>query len=899
MMVNYKDTLNILRTDFEMKANLNAKEPLFQNEWINNDIYQKILAKNKNNKQWILHDGPPYANGSIHIGHALNKIIKDIIIRYKNMQGFYSPYIPGWDTHGLPIEHALSKEGINKNSNLSISERRDNCKNFAIKQINNQIKQFSRLGLLTNFKEIYKTFDNDYEQRQLNVFLAAVKQNLIFQDLKPVYWSWSSQTALADAEIEYGNTKSASVYVSFNVCEDKEPLFKNDKLVIWTTTPWTIPSNLAICVHPNFKYVRVQVENDYYVVSKNRLKSLVEILGWTNYRIINEFDGNELEHVKYKHPLYERSSPIILGDYVTDDDGTGLVHNAPGFGADDYLVCKKYGIKPYAPIDNHGKFTKEINDSQLVGIFYDDSNKLITERLKQTNALLKLDFVNHSVALDWRTKKPVIYRATKQWFININKIHDKLMSEINGVNFTNEKNKKHIIDMIKNRSEWCISRQRIWGVPIPIIFDENKKSILDEELITNIINIIKNESSNIWFEKPVEYFLTNKYKNMNGLSKEIDILDVWFDSGTSWTLLKELKLNYPSNLYFEGNDQYRGWFNSSLINGVIANGQCPYKTLLSHGFVLDEQGRKMSKSIGNVIDPLDICNKYGADILRLIFATCDYQDDVRFSENMIQQVSETYRRIRNTLFKFILANISDYELIDNPKYSEVDLRILNELQENIDVINKNGYEKYNFALIIKVINNHVIKLSSWYFDVIKDILYCEKKNDVRRRAIQSVLYHILHSYLILLTPILPHTCEEVYKFFNKLNKCESIHLENWINKLNVNVKHIDVEKWKSFDELKDLIYSKLEEIRNSKVINKNTEAIVKITFDNKFNFNEQELKQYLNVAKVIIESKDSKEIKVNVDNAKLIKCERCWNHYEKQQMHDEHICRRCDGVLSK
>lgn len=898
MSINYKDTLNILKTDFEMKANLNIKEPAFQNEWNINNIYQKLLEKNKDNKQWILHDGPPYANGNIHIGHALNKVIKDIIVRYKNMQGFYSPYIPGWDTHGLPIEHALSKDGINKNPDLSIKERRENCKNFAIKQINNQIKQFSRLGLLTDFKQIYRTFDSDYEERQLNVFLQAIKQNLIYQDLKPVYWSWSSQTALADAEIEYGVAKSPSIYVTFNIREDKKPLYRNDKLIIWTTTPWTIPSNLAICVHPNFKYVRIFVNNEYYIVSKERLETIAKILEWTNYKIVSEFIGSQMENIEYEHPLYKRYSSIVLADYVSNDDGTGLVHNAPGFGADDYLVCKKYNIKPYAPIDNFGKFTKEINDDLLVGIFYDDANKLITERLKKVNALLKLEFVNHSIALDWRTKKPIIYRATKQWFINISKIHTKLMNQINGINFINEKNKKHIIDMIKNRSEWCISRQRIWGVPIPIIYDENKQPILDEELIKNIINIFKNESCNVWFDKPVEYFLTTKYKNKIELTKETDILDVWFDSGTSWMLLKHLNLSYPADLYFEGNDQYRGWFNSSLINGVIGNQQSPYKTLLSHGFVLDEQGRKMSKSIGNVIDPLDICNRYGADILRLAFVCSDFQDDIKFSENMIKQVSEIYRRIRNTLFKFILSNISDYQLIGNPKYSEADLRILNELQENIKLINEEGYDKYNFVLIIKTINNHVTKLSSWYFDVIKDTLYCEKVNNEKRIAIQAVLYHVLHSYLILLAPILPHTCEETYKFFNKKDKKESIHLENWITKLNIKVEKYDPNKWKAFDELKNLVFTKLEELRNTKIINKNNEAIVKISFNNQYQFNENELKRYLNVAKVIIEDHKS-NIEVKVDNAKFIKCERCWNYYEKDKMHDEYICKRCAIVLDK
>ena len=511
--MNFKDTLNILKTDFEMRANLPNNEPIVQKNWQDKSIYQKVLDKNINNKQWILHDGPPYANGNIHVGHALNKIIKDIIVRYYSLNNFYCKYIPGWDTHGLPIEHALLKKGINNKPGMSIVEKRNNCLNFALENVAKQKEQFIRLGTLSDFQEKYLSCDLDFEIRQLNLFLEAIKKNLIFQDFNPIYWSWSSRTALAEAEIEYQDLKAPSIYVAIDVKQSKTTkVSNNDKLVIWTTTPWTIPSNLAIAVHPDFKYVKVKVQNQYFIVSKNKVNDIAKTLVWKDPQIIDEFLGKELEYTTYYHPWFkEKEGLVILAEYVTDDNGTGLVHNAPGFGAEDYYACKKYNIGIYCPINEFGKFDSSINDKTLENIFYDDANRIITERLSNENKLLKLSFFLHSAPIDWRTKKPIIYRSTKQWFINIESIKDELNKSINQVVFPNEINKTHLLDMIKNRVEWCISRQRVWGVPIPIIFDENKKPILDQELIQNIINILKKEGINVWFEKPVEYFLTKKY----------------------------------------------------------------------------------------------------------------------------------------------------------------------------------------------------------------------------------------------------------------------------------------------------------------------------------------------------------------------------------------------------
>ncbi|MDR3257839.1 MAG: isoleucine--tRNA ligase [Mycoplasmataceae bacterium] len=899
--MDFKNTLNILTTDFEMKANLNTKEPLIQKRWRDEKTYQKVLAKNEDGKIWTLHDGPPYANGNIHVGHALNKIIKDVIVRYRNMQGYYCEYIPGWDTHGLPIEHALMSSGANKDPKLSIVEKRNNCRDFASKFINLQIAQFTRLGLLTDFQKIYRTYDSDYETRQLELLLTAINHKLIYRDLKPVYWSWSSQSALADAEVEYRDIKSPSVYIAFSVVDGKGLLDQNDKLVIWTTTPWTIPSNLAIAVNPKFTYVKVSANGDNFVVSKERLVAIAKVLGWAKYEIIKEIKGDKLENVTYKHPLYDRVSPIILASYVSNEDGTGLVHNAPGFGEDDYLACKKYGIAPFSPIDNYGKFTKEVNDPTIVGIFYNDADKIISETLLIKKALLRQEYIIHSVAHDWRTKKPVIYRATKQWFIDIKKVQDDILIALEQVKFKNEQNRKHLVDMMKNRTEWCISRQRVWGVPIPIIFDEKDEPIFDFELISNIIRILQTETSNVWFEKPVDYFLTKHYKenpNHKKYRKETDIMDVWFDSGTSFTLLEPNRLNCPANLYFEGNDQYRGWFNSSAINSVIANKKAPYQMLLSHGMVLDEQGRKMSKSVGNVIDPLVVCEKYGADVLRLWAANTDYQIDVKVSDNILLQTTEIYRRLRNTLFRFCLANTSDFDISKNGNYSfdEVDTFVLNQLSDNINRINLH-YENYDFNNVVKIINGHIIELSSWYFDLIKDALYCEAKDDPKRRKIQTVLFYILKSYLILLTPIIPHTCEETYKFINFPHKLASINLEKWLDKLDIRITKSDTSKWEYFFKIKSVVYTELEMLRNTKKINKNNQAIVELEFDNKYQFTEKLMAKYLNVAKVTFLDEKATKISAKCDDAKLVKCLRCWNYFEQSEMQDEHLCRRCDSII--
>ena len=908
---DYKQTLNMPKTAFEMKANLNVKEPKIQQQWDAAKIYQKLLKQNENNNQWILHDGPPYANGNIHVGHAMNKILKDIIVRYHLEKGEYSPFIAGWDAHGLPIEHALQKKMSGYNS-LSTAEKRDACKNFAIENVQKQLEQFKRLGLVKDFSEIYLTLNPEFEYDQLLLFLEMVKKNLIIQDYKPVYWSWSSRSALAEAEIEYADLDAHSIYLSFDVVNGNKILKPNDKIIIWTTTPWTIPSNLAVAVNPNFEYIKVEVNNNTYVVALERFAEVAKTLGWSEYKTSEPFKGIELEHVQYKSPLTKETCPIICDEYVSNEDGTGLVHNAPGFGLDDYFACKKYGINVYCPIDDLGKFNNQVKIKELEGIFYEDANEPILDMLRQANCLLAHKKINHSAAIDWRTKKPVMYRATKQWFVNIASIQKELLDNIKDVKFPNETNKHQLTAMIANRKEWCISRQRVWGVPIPMIFDENKEPIFDVELIFNIIQLIKKHGTNIWFTEDVNFFLTDKYKNSGKtFYKEKDIMDVWFDSGSSYNLLKRDDLKFPAELYLEGTDQFRGWFNSSLICSTVQYGTAPYKRLVCHGFTLDENGHKMSKSLGNVIDPLDVCKQLGADILRLWVASVNYQEDVRISKNILAQVSETYRRIRNTLFKFVLGNLSDFDVEknQNTNFSEIDNLMLYELKLNLDQIIE-AYENYDFATVIKVANLHTINLSTWYFDIIKDSLYCDDVNSPKRRAIQTVLYLILGTYMSLLSPILPHTCEEAYQVFNCANKKESIFLEPFVNGFDkfLSIKKFDIkpvkkEYWNMFKSIKDAVYLRLEQLRAQQIINKNTQAFVKVELNNSsYNFNAETLKEYLHVAKVYLvnnEKMDSNQFDIEANKADLVRCERCWNYFDKDQIDEKGLCPRCRGVLKK
>ncbi|MFA7131303.1 MAG: isoleucine--tRNA ligase, partial [Bacilli bacterium] len=761
-MKDYKDTLLMMNTTFPMRGNLGVTEIPTQKEWNEKQIYQKALAKNAGKRAFHLHDGPPYANGKIHIGHAINKILKDFIIRYQTMSGFYAPYVPGWDTHGLPIETALTKDQKVNRKELSISEFRALCEKYAFKQIEIQKQGFKRLGILGEWEQPYVTLDKKYEATQIRAFAEMVKKGLVYKGLRPVYWSPSSETALAEAEIEYHDVKSFSIFVAFRVVDGKNLLSNNCELVIWTTTPWTIPANLAICVNPKMEYVVVDVDGRFLVIAKELCEKVMKELGYEQYEIVKSLWGDDLEGIQYQHPLYNRNSPVILGEHVTMESGTGLVHTAPGHGEDDFIVGKKYNLEILCPVDSRGYMTEEAGE--FAGLFYEEANSKITERLKETGALLKKDIIVHSYPHDWRTGKPIIFRATPQWFASITPIKEDILNAIERVEWVPAWGEVRIANMIKDRDEWCISRQRAWGVPIPVFYAEDGTAILDDEVISHVANLFEQYGSNYWFEQPAEKLLPEGYKHPgspNGkFTKETDIMDVWFDSGTSHqAVMKERLGAYPADVYLEGSDQYRGWFNSSITTGVALTNEAPFKTVITHGFSLDGEGRKMSKSLGNVIDPHDVMKEFGADILRLWAASIDYQSDFRISYDLLRQISEAYRKIRNT-FRFLLGNTFDFDpekdLVDYPNLPEIDQYMMCRLNQLIERVHQ-AYQRYSFEEVYRLILLYMTNdLSAFYLDFTKDVLYIELADSNARRSIQTVFYHNLGALTALLTPIIPH-----------------------------------------------------------------------------------------------------------------------------------------------
>ncbi|HEM2004333.1 TPA: isoleucine--tRNA ligase, partial [Listeria monocytogenes] len=665
--MEYKDTLLMPKTDFPMRGNLPNKEPEWQAKWEEEKLYEKIQEKNAGRKAYILHDGPPYANGELHMGHALNKTIKDIIVRYKSMAGFSSPYVPGWDTHGLPIETAIAKKGV-KRKEMSIAEFRKLCAEYAMTQVDGQRTGFKRLGINGDWENPYITLLPEYEAEQIKVFGEMAKKGYIYKGKKPVYWSPSSESALAEAEIEYQDKKSASIFVAFKVTDGKGVLDEGTNIVIWTTTPWTIPANMGITVNPDLDYVVIESAGEKYVVAEALLPSLREKLGFEDATVVKTVRGSELDRVVTKHPFYDRDSLVMNGEHATAEAGTGAVHTAPGHGEDDFLIGKKYDLEVLAPLDDHGVFTEEAPGFE--GVFYDTANKMVTEKLEEVGALLKMEFITHSYPHDWRTKKPVIFRATAQWFASIDAFRDDLLAAVKGVNWTPAWGETRLFNMVRDRGDWVISRQRAWGVPLPIFYAENGEAIITDETINHISELFREHGSNVWFERDVKDLLPAGFTHPgspNGeFTKETDIMDVWFDSGSSHQAVLNARpeLSRPADLYMEGSDQYRGWFNSSLTTAVAITGEAPYRNVLSHGFALDGEGRKMSKSLGNTLLPGKVIKQLGADIVRLWVASVDYQADVRVSDEILKQVSEVYRKIRNTM-RFLLGNINDFNPTTN------------------------------------------------------------------------------------------------------------------------------------------------------------------------------------------------------------------------------------------
>lgn len=898
--MNYKETLLMPETSFQMRGNLPENEKLQREKWEEMDLYNKVREKNKGKTPFILHDGPPYANGNIHIGHAMNKILKDFVNRYKMMSGYDMIYIPGWDTHGLPIEQAVTNSGVDRKS-MSKADFRALCEKYAYEQIEKQMQGFKELNVLADWEHPYITLQKEMEARQIEVFAEMAKKGLIFKGLKPVYWSPSSESALAEAEIEYHDRKDSSIYVAFPVVEGNDTVNVGDNLVIWTTTPWTLPCNTGIAISDKFDYAKVLVGDKYYIVANELLDSLAKEFNWENYEVVDVFSGSEFKGVKYKHVFMDRVAPVIDGFHVTLDAGTGLVHIAPMYGADDFIIGKEYNLEMINGIDDQGVLNEL--SGPFNGLFFEDANKAVTVKLDELGVLLKLKFITHSYPHDWRTKKPIIFRATKQWFCSIDKIRDDLLKELeNNVKFHTEWGKKRLYNMIHDRGDWCISRQRVWGVPIPIFYNEDGSEIVDYDVMMHVADLFRKYGSNVWFEKEAKDLLPEGYTNPaspNGnFTKEEDIMDVWFDSGSTWNgVLIEQGLPYPSDMYLEGSDQYRGWFNSSLICGVAVTGKAPYKELVSHGFTLDGKGNKMSKSLGNVIVPADMVRLHGSDILRLWVASTDYTEDVRISDDLIKQVKESYRKIRNT-YKFMLGNLKDFDYTkdsvkyeDMPYYDKYMMNELNKFTKNV----LEEYNNYNFQNVYKLVNNFVsFTLSNFYLDFTKDILYIEKADSLVRRSVQTVLYNILNNEVKLLAPILPYTSEEVYSLLPHTE--ESVHLTDMPEVVTYSDSAEVEELFNLFFELKDKVNKKLEEARNEKLIGSALEAVVKINLDPKYNEVKEKLGSYLHQLFIVSKveyTTDGEEVVVEKSTGE--KCNRCWNYVDHL---NGDICDRCHNIIN-
>lgn len=897
-----KKTLIMNKGDFEMRANLAQKEPTYVKHWSEMDLYHKMLEKNDGREAFYLHDGPPYANGDMHAGHALNKILKDMIIRYKSLKGFYTPFTPGWDTHGLPIENAVVKNGVDRKT-TPIVDFRKQCAKYAFKQVDRQRKQLLRLGVIGDYENPYITLTKEYEKGQIEIFADMALKGYIYKGLKPVNWSPSSESALAEAEIEYKDVTAKTIYVRFQVIEAKGPISVGDYFVIWTTTPWTLPANLAICLNPLFTYGVFKTDKGNLIFLKSKAEELKETLGLSECELIKEFKGSEVELSKCKHPYYDKDSLIILGDYVSDDAGTGCVHIAPGHGLDDFKVCLKYGIKPYCPVDEHGYMTKDAGE-ELAGLFYEEANDKSIELLERNGALLKLIEITHSYPHDWRTGKPLIFRATPQWFCSLSAIKQNLLDEVEKVSYSPKWGKVRLHNMIEGREDWCISRQRAWGVPIPIIYAEDGTAILDKKVFDHIAELIGQYGSNVWYEREAKDLLPEGYTtehSPNGLfTKEKDIMDVWFDSGSSFRSVDMAKgYPYPADLYLEGNDQYRGWYNSSLILAVATTGIAPYKSIVTHGMIVDGNGEKFSKSKGNGVDPNKICDTYGADILRLWVSTIDFQAESKLSEELIKIVSESYRKIRNT-FKFMLANLfDDAEHVFDPEceyeLSELDKMILAKLNSLMETVDKE-YASYDFIGVQSAIFNFMVNdLSAFYLDLAKDVLYCDAADSLRRKGVQKVLYEMVRKLSIALSPILPFTMEEVNDHLHKGATPGSIALSDYPTE---KVDEVALNEYKNLVAIRNKALKLLEVARSNGLFGQNPEASLTLSLEGEQlalanKLGEEELARILQVAKVTLGE--------NEGATKFVgeRCERCWCYFDHLEEDSEghHICERCAEVI--
>ncbi|HEQ9110325.1 TPA: isoleucine--tRNA ligase [Streptococcus pyogenes] len=826
-----KETLNLGKTAFPMRAGLPNKEPQWQAAWEQAELYKKRQELNAGKPAFHLHDGPPYANGNIHVGHALNKISKDIIVRSKSMSGFQAPYVPGWDTHGLPIEQVLAKQGI-KRKEMDLAEYLEMCRQYALSQVDKQRNDFKRLGVSADWENPYVTLDPQFEADQIRVFGAMAEKGYIYRGAKPVYWSWSSESALAEAEIEYHDIDSTSLYYANKVKDGKGILDTNTYIVVWTTTPFTVTASRGLTVGPDMDYLVVKPAGSdrQYVVAEGLLDSLAGKFGWESFETLASHKGADLEYIVTEHPWdTDVEELVILGDHVTLESGTGIVHTAPGFGEDDYNVGTKYKLEVAVTVDERGLMMENAGPD-FHGQFYNKVTPIVIDKLG--DLLLAQEVINHSYPFDWRTKKPIIWRAVPQWFASVSDFRQDILDEIEKTTFHPSWGETRLYNMIRDRGDWVISRQRAWGVPLPIFYAEDGTAIMTKEVTDHVADLFQENGSIIWWQKEAKDLLPEDFTHPgspNGeFTKETDIMDVWFDSGSSWNGVMNARenLSYPADLYLEGSDQYRGWFNSSLITSVAVNGHAPYKAILSQGFVLDGKGEKMSKSKGNIISPNDVAKQYGADILRLWVASVDTDNDVRVSMEILGQVSETYRKIRNTL-RFLIANTSDFNpATDTVAYADLGAVdkymtiVFNQLVATIT----DAYERYDFMAIYKAVVNFVtVDLSAFYLDFAKDVVYIEAANSLERRRMQTVFYDILVKITKLLTPILPHTTEEIWSYLEHESEA-FVQLAEMPVAETFSAQEDILEAWSAFMTLRTQAQKALEEARNAKVIGKSLEA---------------------------------------------------------------------------
>lgn len=923
--MDYSKTVSLPKTEFPMKADLANREPDIQRFWEEIDLYAGMLEKAAPKGEFILHDGPPYSNGDIHIGHALNKLLKDFIVRYKSMDGYQTPYIPGWDNHGLPIEQKVSENFRKKHLSPTLIEMRKACREYAAGWVDKQREQFKRLGITGEWEDPYLTMNYEYEATLIKVFGELAKQGYIYRGLKPIHWCIYDETALAEAEIEYAQHMSPSIYVRFPLVKDPNGMFKtcckggenkNCFTMIWTTTPWTIPANLAVAVHPDYTYAFVDCGDDRYLIAEELVSKTMAAIGGDKYEIASIAKGSELEGIVFRHPIFDRESPVVFADYVTLEEGTGVVHTAPGHGREDFETGRKYGIEPLNPVSDRGIFTKEAGQFEGMHILK-QGNQAVVEALRESGALLAESRIEHSYPHCWRCHNPVVFRTTVQWFLSIdhNELRTRLLEALDSVTFYPKEAENRLRAMIENSPDWCLSRQRSWGVAIPVFYCEDcGESIITDETIESVYQDSFVNGSDSWFEKDPKEILGQDFKcpkcGGDKFTKETDVLDVWFDSGSSSRAVVERRLHtYPSDMYCEGSDQHRGWFNKSLVLGVATRGASPFRNLVSHGFVLDAEGRAMSKSIGNTIAPQQIIKDVGADVLRLFVCSVDYSEDIRIGQEILKRVTDAYRRLRNT-FRFLLGNLYDFDPERNrvavENMQELDRWAMHRLQEIVRDVGA-AYEALEFHRVFHVVHNYAaVDLSSLYLDIIKDRLYASAPDDHKRRSAQTALYEILSALVRMLAPVLAHTTEEVWKYMPGEGRPVSVHLDEFPE---VQEEYLDEElgaRWQRIFEVRDEVLGAIEQARQSGVIGKPLESRVRILAPEPLygllKAYEADLPAVMIVSQVVLDrAADGEPLTVEVGPPEGEKCQRCWLVLDTVGKNSEHpmLCARCREVVSE